>query len=368
MLHPSPQLFLNGSSFKHWEGVSITRSLNALSSIDLTLANPIGRYTNIVVEDMSIKFNLGWDTDSPPVLFDGYHDDPTWGVSKKSSNISLSGRDFGRTLFDELTVDDDFNSYGRLTNIDYIIGHMGFLIDNLKKSLAATKNFSRNLSVDNEKVFSYEYGYEKVMDAFTTLAQYGGYEWFMGFDTVGNRQIVVRPPKDLIATNVAHSFIVGDRDLYADIPNGTRIKQIESISVKKQYGYKKNYIKVVGKEASVSARYPNTPPATPKHLYLEDDGITDVTTARGVAQQFWRSKSAPKILVEFSGIGVENLQVGDIVYVNDYRYGASELPTHLFRLIEITDSVSRSSGWKASFRVADFVPTVFGFFQGNDGL
>ena len=90
--------------------------------------------------------------------------------------------------------------------------------------------------------------------------------------------------------------------------------------------------------------------------------------AQSVALQLWQSKSAPKILVDFSGVGVESLRVGDIIYVNDYRYGASTLPSHIFRLIEITDTISFSGGWKATYRVADFVPSLFQFFDGTEGL
>ena len=93
-----------------------------------------------------------------------------------------------------------------------------------------------------------------------------------------------------------------------------------------------------------------------------------MSDAQTVAFQLWQSKSAPKILVDFGGVGVETLRVGDIVYVNDYRYGASTLPSHLFRIIEINDTISFGGGWKSSFRVADFVPSLFQFFDGTEGL
>ncbi|MHA1138011.1 MAG: hypothetical protein ACTSSE_16140, partial [Candidatus Thorarchaeota archaeon] len=114
--------------------------------------------------------------------------------------------------------------------------------------------------------------------------------------------------------------------------------------------------------------YPLSPPSSPKHLYHEDAGITTVADALAVAQQLWNQKSSPKVLVDFSGVGVEQLRVGDIVYVNDHRYGASQLPSNIFRLIGITDTISKGSGWKATFKVADFVPTLFQFFDGTTGL
>lgn len=358
------KLELNESSFKPWNTITIRHLLNGLSGIGIGLPNPAGLYTNLSFEDMPIKVYLGWDTDDPPLLFDGFHDDPSWSVAKAKVSMSLTGRDFGRTIFDELTVDDDFNSYGNPNNHSYIIDYIKYLADNLYNALPLL--FSRNTVVDDDEDFKYVFEHGKVIEAVRKLASYGGYEWLMTHDQDDNRQWIVRPPKSLTEENVGHAFIVGDESRYTDIPGQANTHLVGSISVKRQYGYKKNYVKVQGN--GVSGVYPLSPPSNPKHLYHEDDGIISVDDALAVASRIWAERSAPKTLVDFSGIGVEQLRVGDIIYVNDFRYGASQLPSNIFRLIEINDTISKGGGWSASFKVADFVPTMFQFFSGTEGL
>ena len=205
-----------------------------------------------------------------------------------------------------------------------------------------------------------------MIDALKKLIQYGGYEWLMTYDQDNNRQFIVRPPKDLTPENVTHAFIVGEKGNYPDLPLNASVHHVESLRVKKEFGFKKNYVRVQG-EGSVNAVYPLAPPSTPKHLYHEDDGISSSDDALIVARRIYTERSAPKILVDFSGIGVEQLRVGDVVYVNDHRYGASQLPSNIFRLIEINDTITMS-GWKATYKVADFVPTLFQFIDGTIGL
>ena len=363
-ISPSVRLEMNNARFKHWDSISITQTLNALSGISISMPNPAGLYTNLSIEDMPIKVWLGWDTADPPLQFDGYHDDPLWSVAKAKLGMSLTGRDFGRILFDEDTVDSAFNTYGNPINKGYIIDYIRYLNQHLSAPLSEL--FQRNTTVDSSSDFEYTFAYEKALDEVKKLIVYGGYEWLMTYDQDNNRRFIVRPPRDLIAGNVTHAFIVGEKSLYTDIPTQAAVHHIEAIGVKKQFGFKKNYVKVQGN--GVSAVYPLSPPSSPKHLYHEDDGITTVADAQAVAQQLWNQKSAPKILVDFSGIGVEQLRVGDVIYVNDYRYGASQLPSHIFRLIGITNTITKGSGWKATFKVADFAPTLFQFFDGTTGL
>ena len=363
-IKPSVRLELNNSRFKHWNSITIKQQLNALSGVDISMPNPAGLYTNLSIEDMPIKVYLGWDTADPPLRFDGYHDDPAWSVAKASLGMSLTGRDFGRILFDELTVDSDFNTYGNPISSGYILDYIKYLNQNLSTPLSEL--FQRNTTDDNSSDFEYLFTYEKVIADIKKLAEYGNYEWLMTYDQDDNRKFIIRPPKALTTGNVTHAFIVGETSNYSDIPSQADIHHVESISLKKNYGFKKNYIKVQGD--GVSAVYPLSPPSSPKHLYHEDEGIITQADCQTVAQRLWNQKSAPKTLVDFSGIGVETLRVGDIVYVNDYRYGMSQLPSHIFRIIGITDTISKGSGWKSSIKVADFVPSLFKFFSGTEGL
>ena len=364
MIKPSVKLELNNSRFKHWDSITINQELNALSGISINMPNPAGLYTNLSIEDMPIKVWLGWDTNNPPLMFDGYHDNPSWNVAKASLGMSLTGRDFGRILFDEDTVDSLFNTYGNPISNGYIFDYIRYLNQNLSTPLSEL--FQRNTTDDNSSDFEYTFSYEKVLDEVKRLVAYGGYEWLMTYDQDNNRRFIVRPPKALTSVNVTHAFIVGESSNYPDIPSQAAIHHVEAIGVKKNYGFKKNYVKVQGD--GVSAVYPLSPPSNPKHLHHEDTGITTVADALAVAQQLWNQKSSPKVLVDFSGVGVEQLRVGDVIYVNDHRYGASQLPSHIFRLIGITDTISKGSGWKATFKVADFVPTLFQFFDGTTGL
>jgi len=361
---PSVKLELNNVRFRHWETITLKQQLNALAGIDISLPNPAGLYTTVPTEDMPIKLYLGWDTENPPLAFDGYHDDPSWSISKGNIGMGISGRDFGRILFDELTVDDDFISYGNPIVQGYILEYIQYLASNLSNPI--NELFERNNVDDNNNEFKYEFQYNKVLEALKTLAQYGNYEWLMALDQDDNRQWIVRPPKSLTAPNVSRAFVVGDETRYSDIPSQADIQHVESINVRKQYGFKKNYVKVQGD--GVSGVFPLAPPSSPKHLYHEDNSIISSGDALQVAQRLWVEKSAAKTLVDFSGIGVENLRVGDVVYVNDYRYGASHLPSHIFRIVEINHTLSKSGGWKATFRVGDFVPTLFEFWNGTIGL
>jgi len=355
---------LNNSRFKHWDSITITQTLNALAGITISMPNPAGLYTNLSIEDMPIKVWLGWDTAEPPLRFDGYHDDPDWKIAKGNIGMGLSGRDFGRILFDELTVDNEFLTYGNPITKGYILDYIRYINQNL--TIPLSELFQRNTTDDNSSDFQFTFAYEKALDEIKKLAGYGGYEWLMTYDQDNNRRFIVRPPKDLIASNVTHAFIVGDKTNYPDIPSQANIHHVNSLTVKKQYGFKKNYVKVQGN--GVEAVWPLSPLSAPKHLYHEDEGLSSQTDAQMVARQLWNNRSSPKTLVDFSGIGVEQLRVGDVIYVNDYRYGASQLPSHIFRLIGITDTITKGSGWTASFKVADFVPTLFQFIDGTTGL
>jgi len=364
MYKPSIKLELNGSRFQKWNSISLRQSLNALSGITIGLPNPAGLYTNLSIEDMPIKLYLGWDTDDPPLRFDGYHDNPSWSIAKSGMNMSLTGRDFARILFDELTVNSAFDTWGNPLVTGFIIDYIRYINQHLSSPLPEA--FEKNNTDDIKEDFAYEFSYEKCLDELQTLCEYGGYEWFAGYDQDNNRKLFIRPPRELVAENVAHAFVVGDSSRYTDIPAQADIHLVEALNVKKDFGFKKNYVKVAGKE--VSAVYPLSPPSNPKHLYHENEAIVSTGDALAVARKLWTEKAAPKILVDFSGVGVETLRVGDVVYVNDYRYGASELPSNLFRIIEINDDIDFGSGWKASFKVADFVPSLFQFFKGNIGL
>lgn len=363
-IKPSVRLELNNARFKHWNSITIKQELNALSGITINMPNPAGLYTNLSIEDMPIKLWLGWDTDDPPLRFDGYHDDPSWNISKGNIGMGLTGRDFGRILFDEQTVNSLFQTYGNPINKGYIIDYIRYLNQHLSTQLSEL--FQRNTTDDNSSDFEYLFTYEKVINEVNKLITYGGYEWLMTYDQDNNRRWILRPPKDLTAENVTHAFIVGDKANYSGIPTQADVHHVSAINVKKQYGFKKNYVKVQGN--GVEAVYPLSPPSAPKHLYHEDDGLSSQTDAQAVARQLWNQKSSPKTLVDFSGVGVEQLRVGDVIHVNDYRYGASQLPSHIFRLIEITDTISKGGGWTAGYKVADFVPTLFQFFSGTEGL
>jgi hypothetical protein len=365
------KLELNGVSFKRWDSVSIKQALNTLSSIDIKMPNPAGLNTNIPFEDMPIKFYLGWDTENPPLRFDGSMDDPAFTINKNNAEISMSGRDFGKELFDLLTVDANFNPLGNPLGSGYIISYIRYLNSILTTPLPEL--FEQNIINDNDSDFSYMFEYEKVIEVLKTLCSYGNYEWKMLLDQNNNRQFSIKAPTELIADNVAHAFIVGAVENYNNIPSGAEIHNVSALSINKNYGYKKNYIKVIGNSpgygnTGVEAVYPQSPPANPKHLIHSDNGVTNVANALVLAKRLYESKSSPKILVDFSGIGVETLRVGDIVYVNDYRYGMSTLPTNIFKLIEINDTISFGSGWNSSFKVADSHVTMFQIFNDTDGL
>ena len=146
-ISPSVRLELNNVRFKHWNSISITQQLNALAGISISMPNPAGLYTNLSIEDMPIKVWLGWDTEDPPLLFDGFHDDPSWKVGKANLGMSLTGRDFGRILFDEDTVDSAFNTYGNPIGKGYILDYIKYL--NRQLSTPLSELFERNIIVYN---------------------------------------------------------------------------------------------------------------------------------------------------------------------------------------------------------------------------
>jgi hypothetical protein len=365
MYKVSAKLELNGTPFKQWNSVSLKQTLNTLTSIDISLPNAGGLYTNLPFEDMPIKFYLGWDTDEPPLRFDGSMDDIDFNIQKSGASMGMSGRDFGKILFDQLSVDADFKPLGNPIVTGYILDYIRSLNRNLSTPLPEL--FERNLIDDNNSAFSYLFEYDKSIEALKKLCSYGNYNWQMLIDQNNNRQFSVRAPKELIDDNAFHAFIVGSKDNYTDIPSEADIHHVTSLSIKKDFSYKKNIFKVFGAE-EIEAIYPINPPANPKHLLYTDEGITSSGDALAVAKRLYESKSAPKTLVDFGGVGVETLLVGDIIYVNDFKYGASTLPSHLFRVIEINDSISFGSGWNTTIKVADYVPTLFQIFDGTEGL
>jgi len=365
------KLELNDIPFKRWDSITLKQSLNTLAGITINMPNPVGLYTNLPFEDMPIKFYLGYDTDTPPLRFDGYMDNPKFAIQKNGATISMDGIDFGKILFEQLTVDNSFKSFGNPITKGYILDYIRYINQHISSPLPEL--FERNLVDDNKSSFAYLFEYEKCLEAIKTLCSYGNYNWQMLLDQNNNRQFSVRAPKSLIASNVTHAFIVGGKENYTDIPSGATIHNVSSLSVQKDYGFKKNYIKVIGNTAGnndlgVEAVYPLSPPSNPKHLLYNDTGIWTNDDARVIAKRLYDSKTSPKILVDFGGIGVETLRVGDIIYANDYRYGLSTLPTHIFRLIEINDTISFGSGWNSTFKVADFAPTLFQFFDDSIDL
>lgn len=359
------KLELNGISFKKWDSITLKQSLNTLASIDITMPNPAGLNTSLPFEDMPIKFYLGWDTEEPPLRFDGYMDNPGFSIKKTGAGISMSGRDFGKILFDELTVDSAFKPFGNPIGSGYILDYIRYLNQQLSNPIPEL--FERNILVDTNSNFKYDFQYDKSLESLKALCSYGNYNWQSLLDQDSNRKLSVKAPNNLTNENATHAFVVGSLDNYTDIPSGAGIHHVSALNVNKDYGYKKNYFKVIG-ATGVEAVYPLSPPSNPKHLVYTDEGIINNTDALAIAQRLYQSKSAPKILVDFGSIGVETLRVGDIVYVNDWRYGASTLPSHLMRVIEINDTISFGSGWNTTIKVADYVPTLFQVFDGTDGL
>ena len=359
------KLELNNLPYKKWQSVSLKQSINTLSSINISLPNGGGLSTSLPYEDMPIHFYLGYDTDDPPLRFDGYMDNPSFTIQKNGATISLSGRDFGKILFDQLTVDSNFNPFGNPIGSGYILDYIRYLNQQLSNPIPEL--FERNILNDNNNNFKYEFQYNKSLEDLKSLCSYGNYNWQALLDQDNNRKLSVKAPSDLINENVTHAFVVGALDNYSDIPSGAAIHHVSSLNVNQDYGYKKNYFKVIG-ATGIQAVYPLSPPSNPKHLVYTDEGIITDTDALAIAQRLYQSKTAPKILVDFGSIGVETLRVGDIVYVNDWRYGASTLPSHIMRVVEISDNISFGSGWNTTIRVADFVPTLFQIFDGTEGL
>jgi len=235
---PSVKLELNDSKFPKWNNITLKQSLNALAGISMSMPNPAGQYTSLPFKDMPIKLFLGWDTDDPPLRFDGTMDDPKFNIQSSGATLALTGRDFGKILFDEMTVNQYFESLANPIGKGYIKDYVQYLNYNLSTPL--DELFSRNTVDDNNPDFEYVFEMNKSLEALKKLASYGNYEWFMLLDQNNNRKFTLRPPQSLVSTNVAHSFIVGSELNYSDIPSASHVHHIEQIQVNKNYGYQKN--------------------------------------------------------------------------------------------------------------------------------
>jgi hypothetical protein len=346
------KLFLDGVLFPYWLTMAFAGRIGALRTATFTVPNPRGLHTarfhtNQVTEIQFRKDNLSpWVT-----VFKGYMDNPSDTVQGQQAIITLTCRDNGAPLADEMTVDSEWEPFQPLQNTDPF-DIISYLVNKLRTSLEFDIASQRN-----EEPLPISYTFERgvySINIVQKMGDYGEYEWKI---TYGGKMLV-RPPKEISVANVKRTYILGKKSDFTGLPDSP-VGYILSENVDEDGEILYNSLGIKGKndsfghytdEASVRAE-------RLRHRYITDENL-ESDQLQQIAKGFVdREGKIPR--KEFSIVvpGTFDIDRGDIIYVDDLRFRFSIQPVKAYRIISKSDAYS-NTGFITTLQLGNTVPTV----------
>lgn len=347
---PKADLYINNSLFKWWESIEIRTRINELGDITVRVPNDNGLFSNYFLNGTEISVFLGWDTDFPELYWKGEIESYTISADKKGSFIFAWGRDKAKILDDERTVDDNFDLYPNFT------GTYGDLMKYLNSQLSIPLNESFTVASTDLNVVKV-FGFNKSIDDFSDAATKGGYEWF--YEARADA-LVMRPPKQLLEANIVKTYILGNlSDFIGESLNNVALLLSDSVDV--DSSDKITRVRFDGVEG-VSAVYPLTLPNFIREYYEQSDEWETNADALQAAINYYNTHRFDRTSLQIElPFGEDEVILGDIVKVDDSKYGISTTGVKLYKVIGITHTISKKEGWKSILELGDFTPRITDF-------
>ena len=352
MLRPAVELYIGGKRFQFWSSISVSRTISAIASMNITIPNPGGILTTRWVAGTPVELKLGMDTNTPPLFMKGTIEPISFSLSKSGSELNLNNiRDPTLIWEKELCANDDLTAYSDFsgTNLQAIQNINSLISDPL--TLAAQSS-----TVDIGAVFTFDRT-KKTITVINTHIENGGYEWFYN---PGGNNVIIRSPQALTRVNVVRNFVLADVNQSPGKPDVSTALLV-SDSVEEDPSDIYNRVLGIGTDSEQLVE----DIASQNNYGIREtietyDNISGSAAIRAAAQEFLDNHAFPRISLTIETYGQPNLNVGDIVYIDDIRYGTVRIPTKIHRIIEITDDIGQD-GWKTTIQLANFRPRLTDF-------
>lgn len=345
------KVLIDGVVFNLWTSISFGGQLEKLRGISITIPNPQGKHSarfhqNQTVEIQYRRTNLHSFT----TVYKGYIDNINFGVQGQNAQMTLSGRDNGAPFSDENTVDDEWEPYTEVTDLDpYDI--IMYIVDKMKTAVEVDAGSQRQ-----ETPVPIDYTFErgmKCVDILQNMAEYGSYEWFITYDG----KLLVRPPKDVIDSNVVKSYLLGKRSDFTGLPNDN-IGYILSENVGEEGEEIVNSLGLEGKDSAFTSYKDDASVISSR---IRHDFRTDSNLASDQLQTIAKSivdrEKLPKKQFTIVVPGTFDFDRGDILYVNDLYFGFSIQNPKLYKVVGKTDNFS-TNGFISTLNLADSIPSM----------
>ncbi len=353
MLRPSVELFIDNARFKFWESISVTRTINATATMSINIPNPGGLLTSRWLSGSSVELRLGMDTTTPPIFMLGTIEPIVFNLSKGGAFIGLTDiRDPTSIWEKQLAAEDDLTAYPSFS------GNNLQTIRNLNQKVSSPLELlGQTSSSDTAGLFSFPRT-AKTITLITTHADNANYEWF--FDPLQN-SVVIRPPKALVSSNVVRNFVLNNSLQSPTKPN-VQTAILLSDSVEEDPSDVVNRVLAVGADGVEVLVEDIT---SQNNFELREDiislpNITGSAALKAAAQAHLDANSTPRISLIIETYGQPSLNVGDIVFIDDIKFGTTRISTKIHRVIEITDNIG-SGGWMTTIQLANFMPRLTDF-------
>ena len=347
---PNVDLYLDGKAFLLWETININSRINGLSDITLDIPNNKGQFSSRFPNGTEIEVYMGWSNEPSILFWSGKSEQYSIPKNKKSSEITLWGRDKGRIYDDELTVDNEFEPYSQFE------GTYAQLINLLNNNLSVPLTLSLS-NADTDLSIVKDFEFEKSINELTDACQKGGYEWFYE----GRSQaLIVRPPESLIDENVVKTYLLGQLVEFGDLDlSNYALMKSDKLTV--DSSDKITWVRFDGIEG-IKGIYPATQPTILKEYYEQSNEWTTNDAAYQAAMNKYNNNRFDRTSLEIQiPFGEDSVILGNIVRCDDSKYGLSTVINKLYRVIELSHSLSKKGGWTSSLGLGDFTPKITDF-------
>jgi hypothetical protein len=315
------ELLVDGEEYTGFRNFSLSNSLSALSSFNFNIGDTDRLINSRFQFNAEIEFKASWGNNPLVSMFRGF-------IKRRSQSlgqarvINISGIDFGDYMLREKPWDRDYQPLVYTNErVSSILANLVSLTPQLKFQITKIPNEPRLSYTTNPSS-------DQVLDAFKTVAEYGGYEWFI----IGDR-IICRPPKSLTQESASYNLIMGQEDTtLPELPN----VWLYGSNIDEDAGSIRNVYEVTGAEVdgeTIFAVAKNTSSIQQFRGEFEgfysDPNLTSVQSCYTVAKQLAEVNGVERTSVGVRHKGVTGFRVGDVVGLGDVR-GAYEVLANKF--------------------------------------
>jgi len=331
------QIFIDDDPFFDFVSFTVNNTLNALSDATLVIDNTKGRNSVRLIGGETVKIYAGWEPGTPQKIFEGIISTIEIPIDSGGSFLSVPLEGIGEVWEKELTVDDLMVPYSQqIGTIQTIIEYINTQTSRPASLLSSASGIDISITYD----FTDR---DASLDIIQKLASIGGYEWFYSF-LVGT--MLLREPLELIETNVTKSLILGSKKYYNYLPSENYAQMI-SDKVTLDISSIINRIKYTSSGLTDVVSYSQNSHDVYgfwREKTINDDTIQSQSGLQLAADSFIDIFAVPLYNVELQTWGMNDVEVGSIVYIDDRLYGTQRLPSRIYRVVSMTHEYS-SSGW-----------------------